>query len=74
MSDHTALWLLFILLSVLFVLVVITARRGPWGQPVKELPQYVIGFDPARSEDDACCIVLLRKTRDGLEWVDATWS
>lgn len=34
MSDHTALWLLFALLSVLFVLVVVTARRGPW-RPMK---------------------------------------
>lgn len=30
MTDHTALWAIFILLCVLFVLVVITARRGPW--------------------------------------------
>ncbi len=30
MSDHTTLWILFALFSVLLVLVVVTARRGPW--------------------------------------------
>ncbi len=33
MSDHTALWIIFALLLVAFVLVVVTARRGPWERP-----------------------------------------
>ncbi len=30
MSDHAALWALFALLWVALVLVIVTARRGPW--------------------------------------------
>jgi hypothetical protein len=33
MSDHTALWLLFALLWIALVLVIVTARRGPWQRP-----------------------------------------
>lgn len=39
MSDQTALWLLFALLSVALVLVVITARRGPWQNPPADEPE-----------------------------------
>lgn len=71
MTDHTALWALFILLCVLFVLVVVTARRGPWQPPAAERPiivrasaadiervRLVVGFDPAGGPDDDHIVVM----------------
>lgn len=69
MSDHTALWLLFALLSVLFVLVVITARRGPWSKPhtsagilwiPAELATRGYGHWSAFAEDDERFVAELR--------------
>lgn len=71
MTDHTALWAIFILLCVLFVVHIVVARRGPWQPPASDRPiivrapgediervRLIVGVDPAGGPDEDHIVVM----------------
>lgn len=58
-TTDAYLWAILALLSVALVLMVVTARRGPWTRPPMERPyRLVVGVDPAGGPDDDRIVVV----------------